>query len=83
MAHRRQFVAPEPRQGLMQVIVAAEGQTKLFPLVLMMGMKSDDVTWVTLARLTSMSALATFCVDPNPPPGWLARKWIPAFSKAD
>jgi hypothetical protein len=48
----------------MQVIVAAEGQTKLFPLVLMMGMKSDDVTWVTLARLTSMSALATFCVDP-------------------
>jgi hypothetical protein len=48
----------------MQVIVAAEGQTKLFPLVLMMGMKSDDVTWVTLARWTSMSALATFCVDP-------------------
>jgi hypothetical protein len=36
MAQRPQFVAPEPRQGLMEVIFAENGQTKLIPLALMM-----------------------------------------------
>jgi hypothetical protein len=36
MAQRPQFVVPEPRQGLMQVMFAAKGKTKLFALVLMM-----------------------------------------------
>jgi hypothetical protein len=36
MAQGPQFVVPEPRQGLMQVMFAAKGKTTLFALVLMM-----------------------------------------------
>jgi hypothetical protein len=64
MARKPKFVAPEPRQGLIQIIAAAKGKTELFPLVLMMGMKSDDVTMVAPIIWISMSALATFCVAP-------------------
>jgi hypothetical protein len=36
MARKPKFVAPETRQGLMKLIFTANGQTKLFPFVLMM-----------------------------------------------